>query len=513
MEKRETKDSKSLTIKTKFISKSAINGDKKLRVKKGGDFMLKVFCFLIYFLLMILLETNSIAIAQGIYKITFSDIERAKAIYDDPKPLYEVLSHKNVLPTDIYSKVAFDPEAMKKLWAEIVGFKAPDQVGKIAPEIKPGTYNYMDKDKYPFKELMIPYFYNQFRAPGPPLMGTFSNIKVIPTRQYYWALPISEATKKNMGKTRLNDKGYLIYETYESGIPFPRPEGSFKAQQLVYNWEKRYVNGESFFYFGRAIGYDKRLREDFDSQMLAKGMKFEGRVIFDPKGWFDDRARKNQEGRAYLNEALSPRDIFGNVVFWISYNDPDKYDLFLLYINAMRRIRKLSATDTQDPMAGQDLIYDDGDAFIQKLTPKRYPYKFEIIGEREYLLPAYTLNYNEYTSSKTKEFVDWEFERRPMYVVKLTQLDKNYVYGQRILYFDKETLILVFIENYDQKGRLYRTGLFRNVFHPDQGMFYFSDLLAQDHIDLHSTWQRVYIVPAPNLTRDDFVMGAMGKIK
>jgi len=467
----------------------------------------------VLYLLMIFLTMSSSVESQGIYNLTFSEIEKAKAIYDDPKPLYQVLSHKKVLPPEVYSKVTFDPEAMKKLWAEVVGFKAPDQVGKIAPEIKPGIYNYKDKDKYPFKELMIPYFYNQFRAPGPPLMGTYSNIKVIPTRQYYWALPIAEATKKNMGKTKLDNKGYLIYDTYESGIPFPRPEGPFKAQQIVYNWEKRYVNGESFFYMSKAYGYPKSLREDFDMLMVAKGMKLEGRVILDPKGWFDDRAKKNKEGRTFMSETLSPRDIFGNVILWVSYNDPDKYDLFLMYINALRRIRKLSTTDTQDPMAGQDLIYDDGDAFIQKLTPNRYPYKFEVIAEREYLLPAYTVDYAEYTNSKTKEFVDWEFERRPMYVVKLTQLDKNYVYGHRILYFDKETCILVFTEGYDQKGRLYRTGLFRNVFHPDQGMFYFSDLLAQDHIDLHSTWQRVYIVPAPMLTRDDLSLTAMGKIK
>lgn len=461
----------------------------------------------------VLVVLSGSAMAQSIYKLTFGEVEKAKAMFDDPAPLYEALSYKKVLPPDVYSQVTFDQEPMKNLWADIVGFKAPDQVGKIAPDVKPGSYNYKDKDKHPFKELMIPHFYNQFRAPGPPLMGTYSDIKVIPTRQYYWALPIGQATKKNMGKTLLDDKGYLRYDTYESGIPFPRPEGPFKAQQIVYNWEKRYVNGESFITFTQTFGHTKDLRQDFDMKMIGKGLKLEGRVILDPKGWYDDRAKKNQEGRAWLSESFSPKDIFGNVISWVSYNDPNSYDLFLMYISAMRRIRKLSATDTQDPMGGQDLIFEDGDAFLQKLSPTRYPYKFEVLSEREYLLPAYVLDYADYTSSKTKEFVNWEFERRPMYVVKLTQMDKSYVYGHRILYFDKETLILVFTENYDQKGRLYRTGLFRNVFHPDAGMFNISDIVAQDHIDLHTTWQRNYVVPTPKLTRYDLSAGAMGRTK
>lgn len=463
------------------------------------------------FILALLMATS--VRAQEFYKLSVSALEKQKAVYDDPRPIYTDLPLKKVLPSEVYSKLVFDQEAMKNLWAEIVGFKAPDVVGKIAPEIKPGTYSYKDKEKFPFKELMIPEHYRRFNASVPPLALNFPEIKVVPTRQYYWALPIGEATKKNLGKTKLNDQGYLIYDSYSSGIPFPRPDGPFKAHQVMYNWEKRYSNGESYYSLLLTKGFAKDLREDFDSVMEMKMIKFEGRVLMDPKGWFDDRAKENKEMRAVVNTAYSPRDLYGNTFSTLNYIDPGKFDLAMMYLTVMRRVRKMSATDTQDPMGGQDLIYDDGDGFNHKLSPTRYSYKMEVIGEREYLVPAYTLDGSGTVTSKGKELVGYEFERRPCYVVKLTQQDRNYVYSSRIIYFDKETLILIHVENFDQKGRLYRSADFRMVFTPEMGMFDVSDWMAHDHIDLHATYQRAYILPAPMLKRGDLSLGSLFKAK
>ena len=135
--------------------------------------------------------------------------------------------------------------------------------------------------------------------------------------------------------------------------------------------------------------------------------------------------------------------MFGNVLSILNYTDTDKYDLFLLYINMLRRIRRMSATDSQDDVGGGDMIYEDLEFFDQKLSPKRFPYKFEVIAEREFLVPAH-ITQESATYIDSKKGMEWrniEFERRPMYVVQLTQLDKNFVYGKRILYIDKETFL------------------------------------------------------------------------
>ena len=83
----------------------------------------------------------------------------------------------------------------------------------------------------------------------------------------------------------------------------------------------------------------------------------------------------------------------------ITYLDPYKMDQNYMYIPCLRRIRKMSATDTQDPAMGLDAIYDDNEGFRQKLSPVRYPYTYEVLEEREYLCPVPTEDGATYFSS------------------------------------------------------------------------------------------------------------------
>ncbi len=56
-----------------------------------------------------------------------------KGVMDDPRPVYKELSYKKVLPPDVYAKLSWDVPTMQKAWKEVVGFAAPEVVGKIAP--------------------------------------------------------------------------------------------------------------------------------------------------------------------------------------------------------------------------------------------------------------------------------------------------------------------------------------------------------------------------------------------
>lgn len=449
------------------------------------------------------LVSNRDACGQGMYGISCDTIHKKKEIYDDPRPLVKDLSYDTLLPSETVQDLTYDIEAMKRLWSDLVGFKSPEITGNVAPEIIPGEYSCADKDKYPFKEIMIPTYYDRFNPGSPPFACNFSRIKVIPTRHYYWALPVSEASKKYQGQVKQDAAGYMDYSTYEAGFPFPRPSGEHKAMQIMYNWEKRYVNWESSYLLLEVKGFDADLREDFDSLMEMFAIRLDGRVTMEPFGWLDERAEANHESRAIINKCYSPRDLFGNAFSSLTYENPNKMHQCMMYLNVFRRVRTMSGTDTQDAMGGQDTIYEDGDGFNQKITTKRYPYTYEVIAEREYLVPAYTLDGSGYLSSKGRELHDYEFERRPVYVLKLTQMDKDFVYSYRILYFDKETFTLLLAENYDQRGRLYRDYAIRNVFHPTMGMFSLSDIVSRDKVDVHSTYQRGFVVPAPGIGRDD----------
>jgi len=463
--------------------------------------------YLIVFIMTLFVLIPAVS-AQERVQANWAELEKFKALYDDPRPFLKegAFAYKNSLPPKLYNSLVYDVDKMQKAWADLVGFRAPDVVGKIAPEIKPDTYNYKDKEKFPgLKELMIPEIYIRFNAAGPPFAGNFSEIKVVPTRQYYFSLPVAEGTKKYEGQSKLDKEGYLIGESYKGGYPFPRPSGEFKAQQICYNWEKRYTIFESFVNATANYGYSKNLRRDRDQVLAWLGVRLQGRLRMEPYGWFDERAQTRGEYTASILSWVAPRDSYGNAYSRTNFLDRDTFDYNLIYSAAIRRIRTMSATDTQDTVGGGDAIYEDSEGFSQKLTPKRFPFKFKVIAEREYLMPTHSLDGSPYVTSASKglEQRNLEFERRPMYVVELIQTDKNYVYGKRILYIDQETFILKFGEHYDQKGRLYRTIWSNYASIPEMGVHIPQITTFRDHIDIHSTVSGYFYIPAPWLTRDD----------
>lgn len=444
-------------------------------------------------------------------KVDHVVLAKYKKWIDDPAPLNKVLPYSKVLPPDVYAKLTWDIPTMQRAWEEVVGFKAPDVVGKIAPEIKPGKYTYQDMERLPgLKELMIPYYRDHaFKPAGPPWAANFSEITIIPTRQYYYPLPIAEATKKNMGKTKLNQQGYILDESYEGGLPFPRPSGTLKGQEILYNVVKKYLNSESDDSTGQFKGFNKNLKMDFDGLIEQRVLRLAKRVVIPPLGYIDERARTRKEESGILLTYVAPRDQAGTALQVLTFEQAEKYDAMNLYIGVLRRIRQMSTTDTQDALGGQDVILDDNRGF-SGLTPTRWPWKVEILREREYLVPT-TTDGSIYFSSKGMELRNVEMERRPCWVVKMTQQDKNYVYSQKILYIDKETLMWYLYESYDQKGRLYRTGHEIRTFIPEMGMHSQRVVWNRDHVDLHSSVALPFLTPMYYMGRAD--VGLEGMIK
>jgi hypothetical protein len=222
-----------------------------------------------------------------------------------------------------------------------------------------------------------------------------------------------------------------------------------------------------------------------------------------PYGWVDVQAKRNGDFSAFTTATLEPRSRKGLVFVNHSYDDPNKNDRWMVYLPSLRRNRKLNPTDTQEPTG--DLTYDDINLLSQKITPERYPYKFEIIEERDYLLPIEYNTGKVWIDSKNGHALrQVQFMRRPCYVLQMTQLDVNYVYSKRIFYIDKESFRAAVSANYDQQGRLYRTQFYTLVFMSDTGQLttYGSHAFQFDHLDLHSTFQLVVPFPAYFERRD-----------
>lgn len=74
--------------------------------------------------LLLLIPLATAATAET-YKLTVNEVLEAKKFYDDPRPIFNTLSLRKVIPPAIYQRLVSDKEAMKRLWASVVGFKAP----------------------------------------------------------------------------------------------------------------------------------------------------------------------------------------------------------------------------------------------------------------------------------------------------------------------------------------------------------------------------------------------------
>jgi hypothetical protein len=281
--------------------------------------------------------------------------------------------------------------------------------------------------------------------------------------------------------------------------------------QIMYNVEQRYLafgpnRGETSI----VTSYDKNLKIDNPSDHLGRIIRLKGRVLFPPYGWYDKRAEKNMEYQQIAMTWFTPRDLAGMGTSLTFYMDPDKQSLMLTYIPFMRRVRKLSATDTQDAVPATDQIFDDIEGWKRKHSRKHYPYDYSILEEREYLWPAPSWDGSEYETSEGRALMGLKFERRPFYVIEMKCKDPNYVYGKSVLYVDRETFNFHFIDNYDQKGRLYRTWFSNYGFEPEMGMFswHMTFTVMRDHIDTHSGIFHDWDFPCV-WTREDFGVKAM----
>lgn len=477
--------------------------------------MKKILCMM--FFIGALFTTLQPAVAIAPYPIDYADVVKIKAVTDDPRPfLTDSQFYKIWIPDEAWKQITFDQAEMKKLWAEVVGFKAPDAVGKTVPEIKPGKYTLSDKTRYPFDRLLPSFYYNKWNNPGEGgfnHIGYYTEFEIIPTRQYGWSIPIAEATLKHMHLVKQDDEGYMTVDSTYGGYPFPRPSGKHRGIQLLYNWERRYVFGEDAFAMDLTRGVDKNWNIDHTGLAVSSILRVAGRIT-EPVGYMDELAKKNSQLKLWLYSLREPRDFYGNVYLVTMYTDPDKSSGLLAYVNMLRRIRKLSSSDKQDQAVGQDIAFDDADGFSQAISPKHYPYDYTVIEDREFLAPALTEDGSEYID--TKDQFKWKglrFERRPVLVLEMKQRDPNYIYSKRIIYFDKETLMPFHFEYYDQKNRLYRSFamLFANV----KPMGILSPIMAvsADHIDVHSTFSFVPSYPALWLDRNSVSLVKMVKTK
>jgi outer membrane lipoprotein-sorting protein len=122
----------------------------------------------------------------------------------------------------------------------------------------------------------------------------------------------------------------------------------------------------------------------------------------------------------------SPPDVEGTGFLSWSYEDVDKDDDQWLYLPALRRVRRIAASDKGDSFMGTDFTYDD-------------------MGERKVEEDTHTLLGTE------------NLDATPCYKVESKPKEEDYIYSRKITWVDAKEWIPIRVDYYDRKGNLLKT--------------------------------------------------------
>lgn len=387
-------------------------------------------------------------------------------------------------------------------WAKMVGFKSKERVGKVAPEIKPGTVidanNY--KDFPGLKELLSE---AQYIRLDPSAYAPLAPIKIDETSQYHFTRGCLEASLKSVESCHLDQDGVTVLG-YQGGVPFIHPKN---GNELI-QWVNFFYAGDSLaFRPMRLMLYGRNNKPEREMRQEVNNLLYYGCT-----DWREQPPNPDRLHHVASGVFTYPRDLSGTAYTRKRYIDGDKADEFLIFIASMRRIRRMSGRDTQDTLFGSDLVWDDYKMFWQKLSATEFPNEFKMLPEQEMLTPNWV--YYKYPQNRVAAGVEntvdesgdqvylrfdgWQ--RRIALPVEIISKDSNYVYGRRVLYNDAETGGQLVADYYDQAGRLWRNFIMNNNLSPKgEGMTWdFADIvdLINNHrtiLDFNGIWNPTWV--------------------
>ena len=172
-------------------------------------------------------------------------------------------------------------------------------------------------------------------------------------------------------------------------------------------------------------------------------------VLTDKRG--KERIRETISYRKYFGDEkrtvihyLTPRNVKKTAFLTYDYPDVARDDVQWLYLPAMRKVRRISASDRGDYLLGTDFTYED----IKK--------------ESKVTLEDYT----------RKTLREEEIDGNPVYVIEATPVSTEVAeelgYGKVVQWVDKNIWITRKSEFYDTRGNHLKTTLFKDIKQADE---------------------------------------------
>lgn len=261
--------------------------------------------------------------------------------------------------------------------------------------------------------------------------------------------PLDDFTQKYKGECKVGPNNELM--GWKTGLPFPLPKS---AAEVAWNIDRKMVVVDQGSQITKFPLYTQGKVERI-YEWYWQSMRYNGRFFVPPLGEVEEGNPEN----IYIKELISirePFDVKGFCMIRTRSEDVFKPDDVYSYIPAIRRMRRMTGADVTDPMLGTDIIYDDFEAWRQKITPQMTFGPLEI---KKLLMPV---------ASKERPVFDlpghylppqaaWEI--REFYRIETYSNDPNLSYGTRVAYAFKDRRVggcSPGVLTYDRRGRLWR---------------------------------------------------------
>ena len=307
------------------------------------------------------------------------------------------------------------------------------------------SWGYKARNVDEIKDLLPETFYNMLKHPEIWGDVRINETEFIPNKGVA-CKAYEEATRKYKGTCKLDEKGWL--HNYKAGCPFPDldPEKDpLGALKLAWNFIKRFqFDDRNCANIESIIDRQGNIRNLYADNI---NMHFNNRLMNDPKPLY----QPNRTGLdlVYALPFMGPYSMRGTIPLIYRYDDPNKDDDMWMYLPAMRRVRRMSTTQTQDRLpGGMDFTWDTTENFYGKVNK----FNWEYLGRRKMLLPIVSGNEPQVDTTGYFTGVDQYHQMREVYTLRATY--KNPISMKSILmWVDTETWDTLYSVDQDIKGR------------------------------------------------------------
>jgi hypothetical protein len=311
-----------------------------------------------------------------------------------------------------------------------------------------------------------------------------------------------EATEKYGQQTEVEvlPNGHYALRNYHGGTPFPNPQDPHKGWKILANvfWAfvpALYVNSPTNYgtvwavdRFGNIAPSSVDVVYRWSSYNTDPG--FPRTETYAPGTWYTEWAMQETPEQARYTASLS--------LFFIDQESNPYPDTFI-FVPALRRSLRLSATSRCSPVFGFDWTYDD--AKTNGFNGSTSLYTGDYLGDRKILTLAkfntdgavFPQGYDMPLGFPKPSWGQWEL--RPMVINDVHRIPSaaaGYCYSSRIMYVDKEFWQGDWVDLYDSNRKLWKSIAYLNDIGEVPGLGRTWDGVASMAWDLQNTHMTVW---------------------